>query len=558
MSDKITLNYYQQALNRLRKDINDFAGAYPSMASHLQVGPKTTEDPHISRLLETFALMTGRLDALVDDNYSRVTQGLIHNLYPSYLNHVPSMSIVKLSPYKTLKQPIAIPKFTKLESMHHQEHPYYFETGCESTIVPLQLVNLSIRSDRLSLHFQCFDEEQLISELLINRLRLYINSDDEFSMTLLSFLNNYTSFLSQNCEPTKAKIKLSGFHHENILLPCQKNEFRSYQQLLEFMCFKNKFFFFDMIDLDVSNVEKELIISINFSEPLPKQLYRIEKQNFQLNCIPIINLFKKEIEPLKVNHFLTDYPLITDKQYPHQYQIHHILTVKNLKTNHELLYNCKNSSHLDSQPTYRLHYHYSETNCHDDANITMSFSNSEDQLTLSPIELGIATYCSNGDLPSKLVLHDDDQHFQCIDNNFPIESIQCLVQPTTSYFEHLKSEHLSQLLALINQGQLGLYQPETAKESLISLLSLYNFNDNVVNADFIQSILAVTLRPVHRYIDNDLLAPVQYGVDITIHIDNHVNHSYLVFFEKILHQLYREHLIPNSFFTLSLKLEDNS
>ena len=42
--------------------------------------------------------------------------------------------------------------------------------------------------------------------------------------------------------------------------------------------------------------------------------------NFKLYVVPVINLFKKQAEPQKINHQQLEYPLITDAHHPEFYQ----------------------------------------------------------------------------------------------------------------------------------------------------------------------------------------------------------------------------------------------
>ena len=558
MSEKPTLDYYKNALRRLRQDINNFAAVYPQMASHLQLGPTTVEDPHVSRLIESFALISGRLDALVNDNYPRITQALMNNLYPSYLNSIPSMSIVRLSPYITLQKNMVIPKCTLLETSPVNNHPCYFETGFETTILPLQLSSVTTTSDKLTLELRCLDKKNNFSNINVDKLRFYINSDDIFSMDFLCFLYQYSASISQNGSKTEAIIELVGFDNDQIMLPMQEHDFESYQLLLEFMYYKKKFFFFDLKNLDLSQVKDTLILDIKFTKKIPANLLTINAEQLQLNCTPIINLFKKNLEPVKITHFVTDYPLIADKRYSEHYQIHHISEVIDVNTTTKLPYQYANSEAQSSSPAYYIHYHHSELNSYQNASLTLSITDSDTLLTLSEIDLAVTGYCTNGNIPNSLMWKNTDNHFQFVDESFPIGHIQCFIHPTAAYSSHLNSEHLQEALTLINQGQLGLYQPSSAKKSLINLLKLYNFDKSAINTSFINSIKEVFLKEQYRYVDDNLLNPLQYGVNVEISINqNTVLGSGLFLFEKILLGIYQQHVAVNSFVTVTILLQDS-
>ena len=53
--------YYQAELYFIRKLAQEFARKYPSAAARLQLEADRSADPHVERLIEAFALLTGRV-----------------------------------------------------------------------------------------------------------------------------------------------------------------------------------------------------------------------------------------------------------------------------------------------------------------------------------------------------------------------------------------------------------------------------------------------------------------------------------------------------------------
>ena len=54
------LNYYERELTFIRQMGAQFAEKYPKIASRLQLEPDRCEDPHVERLVETFAFLKFR------------------------------------------------------------------------------------------------------------------------------------------------------------------------------------------------------------------------------------------------------------------------------------------------------------------------------------------------------------------------------------------------------------------------------------------------------------------------------------------------------------------
>jgi len=70
MRDELLL-YYERELTWLRQMGAQFAEKYPKVASRLLIEPGKCEDPHVERLLESFAFLAARVHLKVDDEFPR-------------------------------------------------------------------------------------------------------------------------------------------------------------------------------------------------------------------------------------------------------------------------------------------------------------------------------------------------------------------------------------------------------------------------------------------------------------------------------------------------------
>src|SRR3546814_2357979 len=71
------LPYYESELTALRKLSREFAGRYPKIASRLLLEGDTCEDPHVERMIESFAFLTGRIHKKLDDEFPQITEALL-------------------------------------------------------------------------------------------------------------------------------------------------------------------------------------------------------------------------------------------------------------------------------------------------------------------------------------------------------------------------------------------------------------------------------------------------------------------------------------------------
>jgi len=89
------LPYYERELLFIRQMAADFAEQYPDRAAALKLDGSGSEDPHVERLVESFALIAGRIQRKIEDEFPEITEALLDVLYPHYLRPIPSMAIAQ-------------------------------------------------------------------------------------------------------------------------------------------------------------------------------------------------------------------------------------------------------------------------------------------------------------------------------------------------------------------------------------------------------------------------------------------------------------------------------
>src|SRR5262245_24195620 len=94
MSDSL-FPYYERELLFIRQLTQHFARKYPAAAGPLLLQPNRSADPQVERLLESFALLAGRVQHKLDDEFPEISTALLEALYPHYLAPIPSLSIVQ-------------------------------------------------------------------------------------------------------------------------------------------------------------------------------------------------------------------------------------------------------------------------------------------------------------------------------------------------------------------------------------------------------------------------------------------------------------------------------
>jgi len=96
------LDKYNDELYALRKRASRFAAAFPKIAGRLRMTGDVADDPHVERLIQSFAYSAARVRQKLDDEFPELSDSLLETLYPHYLAPLPSMSVVQFEPGATL------------------------------------------------------------------------------------------------------------------------------------------------------------------------------------------------------------------------------------------------------------------------------------------------------------------------------------------------------------------------------------------------------------------------------------------------------------------------
>ena len=138
------LGYYERELAFLRRMGADFARRYPKIAARLSLEADKCEDPHVERMIEAFALLAGRVQLKLDDEFPEITESFLNVLYPHYLAPVPSMTIARFAldlQQAKLTGGYQIASDTTLYSRPVQGQPCRFRTSYPVTLFPLDITD---------------------------------------------------------------------------------------------------------------------------------------------------------------------------------------------------------------------------------------------------------------------------------------------------------------------------------------------------------------------------------------------------------------------------------
>src|SRR6188508_2903697 len=295
MRDEL-LAYYERELIFLRRMGAEFARKYPKVAGRLLLDEEKIEDPHVERMIEAFAFLTGRIGLKLDDELPEITESFINLLYPHYLAPIPSMAVAQFM-FGSSKDKITsvqqLPRGAQLRSRPIDGTACQFRTAYETHLVPMEILSAALESPApkdgrgkfaesyIRISFRCFGDANL-HEYKVGEtgeppksLRFYIDGDPQLVFPLYEIIFNHATKveirpketpLGEGTLKTLTNIRLKppdpvfipasesirpvGFDSEDAVLPFTKRSFTGYRLLSEYFAFPYKFLFFDVFGID--------------------------------------------------------------------------------------------------------------------------------------------------------------------------------------------------------------------------------------------------------------------------------------------------------------------
>jgi type VI secretion system protein ImpG len=221
--------------------------------------------------------------------------------------------------------------------------PCKFRTCYDTTFWPVSVASAEwTTADRLRPPIKAADTSGAIrlelkcagdvtfQKLSMSALRLHLSGEGALVNSLYELLcNNCSRIVIRDPSPkAKAKpvilegsaLRAVGFAEEESMLPYSRRSFAGYRLIMEYFCFPQKFFFFDLTGLDRLRTDgfgerAEIIFLISpFERSERREVLEsgITAKTFRTDCVPVINLFRHTAEPIQLNHMRYEYQVVPD------------------------------------------------------------------------------------------------------------------------------------------------------------------------------------------------------------------------------------------------------
>lgn len=460
------LRFYNSEITYLRESGKIFASTNPKIAKRLDISEYESSDPHTERIIESFAYLTAKLSQINEDFFPEIVNAMLDLLYPHLSNPLPSMSIAK---FKYEKSGV-ISKGTNLLTNTNEGFLCKFKTVYPVNLLPIQMIEAKVTSNyedprikewMLKLKFKITDKIDNID------FSIFINADKVLSLAIYdcifcqSEMNPLIRFKNIERKLASDSISAMGFSREEITIPVSKYTTTAYALMQEYFHFPLKFFFINVKNLgQVDDDEFEILIPIAFPERLIGKT--LSPNNFLLGCTPIVNLFERTTDPIKLDHKKLSYRLVPDQRYENTTEIYCINDVFETKENKKIEHYFSHTKEADifwiSKRSSAMQRGVPGTDVH------LSFltkENLNDQIVYAK------TLCSNRFLASEIQAGTP----LSLELGGITSDIVCLTKPVEPTYTPMDSNALWSLISQLSLNHLGLY--ENTLNSLKKLLTLF-------------------------------------------------------------------------------------
>jgi type VI secretion system protein ImpG len=567
--EDLTLRYYDAEMRYLREAAKEFAQTHPDRAAMLDLDKAGTPDPYVERLFEGFAFSMGRLREKIDDDLPELTEGLVSMLWPHYLRTIPSLSGgihacasggedggsdarragSVFPPGGAEKHGLPIP--------HHPR--------CDAQPAEHLRVTMTTELDGRSLlrmRFACSSQADW-SHADLRRLSLYLGADAPVSSHLHLMLTKRQAALYMRLPGQTDRIHLDGyfspggFAEEDGLWPKGDTAFSGYQLLLEYFTFRDKFMFVHLNGLDgmtpPAGVEY-FDIEVVFSTPWPSDL-PVTDDAVRLHCVPVINLFTLEADPLTITGLESEYLLRPKRLQDGHTEIYAVDSVTGSNRTIDAEY-VPFSSFRHKGGMMRRHappryYHTrvkrSVTGLYDTWLILGGHQWENDRLVdREAVSLQITG--TNGQLPRRALQSTLlDRCEQIVDT--PL-SVRNLCKPTLPVYPPAEDRFHWRILSHLGSGFLNMM---STAEVLRGTLALYNWPEDELNTRRLEAIQHVKHHRLQRFEQGYLLR----GLDIEVTLDSggFIGEGDIHLFGEMLNRFFALYADMNQFNQLTLFIQ---
>jgi len=341
------LGYYLQELEYLHGQGSSFARAYPKIAARLDLTEEGSRDPHVERLIQAVAYLTARLHRTVDQDAPEVAEALLETLYPGFLAPLPSASVVELrhDPAQgKLRAGHLVPAGTILRTGEEERTAVRFRTGYDTRLWPLEVRDARLEAPDA---YEALDGRHDVASVLrvdlestqgdlgaveLGELRFFLDGPLHEAGALYESLVRDGAGVMIATEDGSVRdlgrpaLRPVGFAEDEIVLPDPPLARPAFHLLREYFAFPRKYLFVETVAMPSTVAGTRLSLLMLLGSPPSREL-TLGPESVRLGCTPVVNLFPRQSEPIRLDQRRTEYRLEPDLRREANTEIHSVREV---------------------------------------------------------------------------------------------------------------------------------------------------------------------------------------------------------------------------------------
>jgi type VI secretion system protein ImpG len=567
---------YRAELEALRTEGEAFAERFPKIAGRLRLGDDANPDPHVERLVESFAFLASRVQTKLNDDHPELSDAMLELLYPHLTRPIPSMSVVEVEPDPGVSMPaagVSIVRGTTFLSRPIDGEPLTFTSSADLTLRPIRVTGATVglpsveeRRDHpkaratLSLELQS-EGEHSFPDLAIDKLRFFLKGDVGVTGDLYELLAADVMQIGVGDQVVPLDcLRPMGFDDDEAMLSCPRRSFTGYRFLQEYFAFPAKFHFFELSGLNaaaISGKKLELRFVLRREPRVPET--SIEAANFALNCVPLVNLFEVGADPIMLQPFVSEYDVVPDKRHPLMYEVYGIeelsATVQGGGDRQTYLpfFSLHGGAGADQDGVYwQARRRASRRKADDGTEVSVSLVCLN--LDRAPVDGGtlhIRLQCTNRDVPFRSGKWGTDEDFRP-EGVSGISVVRCVHRPTRTLRPPLRGAAQWRLISQLSLNYLSLVRE--GRTALREILRIHDVADSAASAREVEGLLDVQCEAAVSWMQNEFGSGFVRGLHTTVKLDREAFvGSSMVLFASVLERFLALYSAINSFSELSLE-----
>lgn len=589
------LPHYERELAFLRGQSGAFARRYPKIAGRLQLTGDVGEDPHIERLIESFALMASRVHKRLDDDFPLFTESFLEVLYPHYLRPFPSCAVAQFNMADVAAQTskvTVLPRGTLLKSRPVRGVPCTFRTAYDIALAPLTVASASYSgavfaplgtvlpkrgTSVMSIELKILGAQSSWETLSLETVRVYLDAEASQVSAVREAMQGKTLdvFLQTAAQGPWQRLPHAmplavGFADDEALLEIDPRSQPAYRHLTEFFAFPDKFNFIDLVLTPAVQAAEGRSITLHYvmsgirsDSDEASLLETLSEKNFRLFCTPVVNLFNQQADPIRWTRQGQACAVLPDARRAFGYQVYSVQKVYRVQRTPQ------GESVDEFHPFFSLQHDELLTDgqgkrrywvMHVDEDVAENSPGYESELSIVDVDfdpatpqtdtLSIEVMATNRNLPNALAVGNAGGDLFMSGGSVASE-IRLLRKPSVSMRFQRGRGALWRLISHLSLNHLSL--SAGGLDAIKEMLRLYDLPRSQTNRAMLDGLISIDYRPATAYLAGNPFSTFVRGTEIRLTVDeSRFVGSGLRLFGQVMDRFFGLYTHVNSFVQLKL------